>query len=497
MQCGGRKTLVILDECHHIADRRAWGEAIRHAFEVAEYRLSLSGTLFRQDGRRIPFVNFVDGVSRPDYSYGYARAVEEKVCRPIYFRTYDGRVVYLREGGEERQEHFLHDVVDRTTAGERLRAALDSDQHWLRKVVADADATLTSMREAGQPDAGGLIVTMHQLHAKRVTQMVAEVTGEEPVLIISDDPDAAQKASAFARGTQRWAVAVRMVSEGADIPRLRVGVFATHVRSELFFHQFCGRFLRVVRGLREQSAVVFLPLDERLVSYALDFKVEREYVLSPDDEGDSEDRREGEPIGVEEWGEHLVRSLSATPVEHDTVFDGASFPQPELTFAAQAAREMGITAPWPHAAALIRLGAEQAGVFIRRTPQVDSAGSRTNQGAQSFAGKALLKRTTLVAQNLARLDGNTADEIHREWVGEGGMPPEIATHEDLERKLAWMERRISDVVDSEGHKIGDSFFSLKELRDGLSVTPGQKVTGAESGGRCDAPGAEYEKTTRR
>jgi hypothetical protein len=227
----------------------------------------------------------------------------------------------------------------------------------------------------------------------------------------------------------------------------------------------------------------------------LDFKAEREYVLAPDDEDDSEGGGEG--VGAEEWGGHLLRSLSATPVEHDTVFDGASFPQPELTFAAQAAREMGITAPWPHVAALIRLGAEQAGVFIRRTHHADAAGDRMARGPRPLAGKALLKRTNQVAQNLGRLIGETADEIHREWVGEGGMPPEIATHEDLERKLAWMERRISDVVDSEGHRIGDSFFSLEELRDGLSIAARQKVTGAESGGRCDVPGAEYEKTTRR
>ena len=206
-------------------------------------------------GRRIPFVNFVEGLSRPDYSYGYARAVEEKVCRPVYFRTYDGRVVYLREGGEEKQEHFLHDVVDWATASERLRAALDPEQSWLRKVVADADSTLTSMREAGHDDAGGLIVTMNQLHAKRVAKMVGEVTAEEPALVVSEDPDAAEKVRAFARGKRRWIVAVRMFNEGTDIPRLRVGVLATHVRSELFFRQFCGRFLRVVRGLREQSAV--------------------------------------------------------------------------------------------------------------------------------------------------------------------------------------------------------------------------------------------------
>ena len=77
------------------------------------------------------------------------------------------------------------------------------------------------------------------------------------------------------------------------------------------------------------------------------------------------------------------------------------------------------------------------------------------------------------------------------------MPPEIATREDLERKLTWTERLISDVVDSEGHKIGDGFFSLEELREGLGVATGRHVTGAETVGRCDAPGTSCEKLGRR
>jgi hypothetical protein len=204
----------------------------------------------------------------------------------------------------------------------------------------------------------------------------------------------------------------------------------------------------------------------------LDFKVEREYVLVPDDEDDSEARREAEDVGAEEWGEHLLRSLSAKPIEHDTVFDGTSFPQPELTFAAQAALEMGISAPYPHVAALIRLGAAQAGVYIRRSPPAEVPIDSAVPMPQAAAGRMLLKRANAVAQSLAELTGRTVDEVHREWVGEGGMPPEIATREDLERKLIWMERLISDKVDNEGHKIGNHFLTLDELRDGLNRTAG-------------------------
>ena len=48
----------------------------------------------------------------------------------------------------------------------------------------------------------------------------------------------------FADGDAPWIVAVRMVSEGVDIPRLRVGVYATNTVTELFFRQAVGRLVR-------------------------------------------------------------------------------------------------------------------------------------------------------------------------------------------------------------------------------------------------------------
>lgn len=36
----------------------------------------------------------------------------------------------------------------------------------------------------------------------------------------------------------------RMVSEGVDIPRLRVGIYATNITKELTFRQIIGRVVR-------------------------------------------------------------------------------------------------------------------------------------------------------------------------------------------------------------------------------------------------------------
>ena len=41
-----------------------------------------------------------------------------------------------------------------------------------------------------------------------------------------------------------------MVSEGVDIPRLRVGVYATAAKTPLIFRQIVGRFVRTLAGRR-------------------------------------------------------------------------------------------------------------------------------------------------------------------------------------------------------------------------------------------------------
>src|SRR5207253_107685 len=82
-------------------------------------------------------------------------------------------------------------------------------------------------------------------------------------VVTSDDPAASERIASFAAGTSDWLVAVRMVSEGVDIPRLRVGVYATTTTTELFFRQAVGRFVRWEPGVRNQRAWLYVPDDPR------------------------------------------------------------------------------------------------------------------------------------------------------------------------------------------------------------------------------------------
>lgn len=470
-----RKTLVIFDEIHHAGERRAYGESLKQAFEVASFRVGLSGTLFRGDNRKIPFVRYEDGCSKPDFIYGYREAVADSVCRPIYFLTYEGEAVWMREGDERLYEHSLLDVVDREIAAARLRAIFDPSQEWMHRVIRKADEHLTQMRDSGHSNAGGLIVAQDQEHARRFAALVYKVSGEMPIIAISADPDASARITEFAEGYQRWIITVRMVSEGVDIQRLRIGVYATNVQTELFFRQVCGRLTRYTQGLREQSAVLYLPADEALIRYALSIKEEREHQIGIelDDEADEEALGKEFTISGEDWGEHMIKVLSTELRDYEAIFDGDSFTQPEPTSAAQVARLKGITAPFVHIAAIWRMAAAQAGVFIRQNEGVGRIVPLTQSPSaldpKPNAGdiKMLREQTERMAQNLAGYFGVTSEEIHREWSSLGGMSQDAATRADFERKFEWLKHRLRDEVEAKEHRVGNSYYSLEEIKERL------------------------------
>ncbi|NLT05501.1 MAG: DEAD/DEAH box helicase family protein [Solirubrobacterales bacterium] len=277
----GRRTLLIADEPHHMGELAAWGQSAADAFGGAALRLLLSGTPFRSDNTAIPWVDYDDdGLSSSDFAYSYTDALVDGVCRPITFMTYGGEMEWV-SGGETRRFDF--DVaLPRQEAARRLRTALDPDGDWVGEVLRDADARLTDCRADGHPDAGGLVVAADKEHARRLAARLAAISGDQPAIVTSDDPGASAAIERFARGSERWLVSVLMVSEGVDIPRLRVGVYATAARTELFFRQVVGRFVRRTPAPSRQMSFLLLPADPQLKRLAAAIEEERRHALALD-----------------------------------------------------------------------------------------------------------------------------------------------------------------------------------------------------------------------
>ena len=274
------KTLVILDEVHHAGDALSWGESVREAFQPAARRLALTGTPFRSDINPIPFVTYApggDGVPRSvaDYTYGYAHALADHVVRPVMFLAYSGDMQWRTRAGDEISARLGEQLTKDLTA-HALRTALDPAGSWMPAVLQAADRRLSEVRRH-VPDAGGLVIATDQDSARAYAVLLKQVSGEAPTVVLSDEKAASKRIAAFTDGDKRWMVAVRMVSEGVDVPRLAVGVYATTTATPLFFSQAVGRFVRARR--RGETASIFVPSVMSLLGFASEMELERDHVL--------------------------------------------------------------------------------------------------------------------------------------------------------------------------------------------------------------------------
>jgi superfamily II DNA or RNA helicase len=325
-----RRTLVVFDEIHHAGDALSWGDAVQEAFDPARRRLALTGTPFRSDANPIPFVTYAHEPgggqrSASDYVYGYGPALEDGVVRPVIFLAYSGEMRWRTRAGDEIAA-TLGTPMTKDQIAQAWRTALDPAGEWVSLVLAAADRRLTEVRRS-IPDAAGLVIAGDHGDARAYAALLRGLTGRRPVVVLSDDPTASRKIASFAASDERWMVAVRMVSEGVDIPRLAVGVYATSVSTALYFAQAVGRFVRARR--RGETASVFLPSVPVLLGFAAEIEAERDHVLRsgtgdrPEEDELAEAQRQRDTPDVSL--EPAFQPLNASAHFDRVLYDGGEF----------------------------------------------------------------------------------------------------------------------------------------------------------------------------
>lgn len=312
---GRRKpTLVIFDEVHHCGEEKTWGSGIISAFwdrggENIFYRLSISGTPFRSDNERIPFVDYekkyvprddgtieVQWVSQPDFRYRYVDALmDDEIVREVTFRMETGKFSWKSNVGVFTGSQFtdvdFNDELDDLLWNERYRTAVNPQNEatggpskFVVEILTKANEELTMYRNRQlHPNAGGLVLVEDKEAAELVGAILSNLTREETIVVHNGVADARELIEQFDNNTKRWIVSIRMVSEGVDIPRLRVAVYLSHFKTQLFFLQFVGRVTRWMKNLPitdaegvplGQSATIFIPADPELVKYARELQDE-------------------------------------------------------------------------------------------------------------------------------------------------------------------------------------------------------------------------------
>jgi superfamily II DNA or RNA helicase len=420
-----RDAFVVFDELHHAADDRAWGGAIREAFGGSRRRLALSGTPFRSDTRAIPFVAYHGDEAVPDYEYGYGDALQDgRVVRPVYFPTTNGQMEWSAPDGSVHSATF-DDPLDAARASQRLRTALSLEGEWLPTVLRSAHARLMDVRRE-QPDAGGLAIAIDQEHARGIASLLKLRFGTTARVVTSDDPLASANIASFAAGGEPWLVAVRMVSEGVDIPRLRVGVYATTTSTELFFRQAVGRFVRWTRGVPKQRAWLFIPDDPRLRLHAARVAEQRRHSLRREesDRPEREDEELLDALPPDEEQLSLFAAISAVATEASDPLQDEDWDEPDGDGGEEV--ELTLAPPPPLSGA-----ADEGGVVVltRREEK-----------------QLLREENAKVARELVRRTGLTHAQVNAELNRLSGVRKVAeATLDQLQRRVAAGDKWLTKV----------------------------------------------------
>jgi superfamily II DNA or RNA helicase len=402
-----RPALAILDEIHHAGEHRSWGDDLRIAVEPAMYRLALTGTPWRRDRREpIPFVQYDDeGAVIVDHAYEYGQAVADGVCRPIEFHAYDGEANW--------RDPFLPDPlvsvdltnVDTNDIGIALSTVFSPSSPWITTLLAKGAAALEVMR-GEVPDAGGLVVADNQQLAKAYAHELERITGEPPDLAISEHgPDAKATIDQFkAPGCRkRWIVAVRMVSEGVDIPRLAVGIYATRARTPLLFRQITGRFVRMRRE-DDPNSLLFIPAIREFVDLARQVEEELRHQLDLEEAAERERTDRQEPLEFRE-------SISASEALLDrAILKGQDVGAAEVMAAEAECLRYGI--PVNHAAAVARMLRERSPESIPVAPAMPARPKHRQE-------RLLRSEVEQLSRRYAYMEGIEVRQVNTELLQQG------------------------------------------------------------------------------
>ena len=418
-QCTGR-TLVVADEAHHLGEELAWGEGFALAFRNAARWLLLSGTPFRSDTTPIPGVRYdAEGVAVADVAYTYADAVRDGICRPVTFIPYDGTLSW--QSGDDVIEAGFDTVLSTREASRRYRTAISAElTDGLPRILAAAHGKLLEARGAGHRDAGGLVVAADSEHARRIAKHLKDISGKSPTVVLHTEAGAHKKLQAFTDARDEWIVAVNMVSEGVDIPRLRVGVYASAAKTPLIFRQVVGRFVRTIAGRPAEMSWLYLPADPILRRHATDVEGELRHVLRrrESDEELFEEREPRRETEKSEAAEFLALSADVAPTSQMSLFGGPA----------------AVPAFTPPPAAASPLLAEFTPAVSAET---DAAKGAPTSNLSAFERRNILrdKRHRLVG-DLGRRDRRPHKEINA-WLNQavGVSRVEDATLDQLERSI--------------------------------------------------------------
>ena len=264
------RIFVIFDEIHHCAadtfgNANAWGQKIVQKIQgKATYTLALTGTPWRSDQVPIALSQYChDQKIQCDYIYGLTQAVTDNVCRRPQITLIDNDCISVTQDGKTTCFSSFGKLL---TESKCSYQQLIENENVIRYFIDKSSKKLTQIRKH-HPDAGGLIVAASVEHAKLIAKILYDCLGENARVATYREHEPQNIINEFKLSTEKWIISVGMISEGTNIPRLRVCCHLTRVKTELNFRQVLGRILRSSNEINGEG-FLFMPAEPNLIEYA-------------------------------------------------------------------------------------------------------------------------------------------------------------------------------------------------------------------------------------
>jgi superfamily II DNA or RNA helicase len=278
----GLRFAVVFDEVHHANESNgSWGEYAEQIDDLCDYTVVMSGTYFRTDGHKIKFVDYNDnGAAEPHYQYSYTSGVRDQYVRPCAFSYTNVELQCIGEDGRETHDLFEMPAGDKRI-GKVMREVFDPEGDCVRRMIHQVDEDLKWQRRKFGNAAclftcrPGRNDSSSDKHVHQIAQKIRQYTGRECTVVTHKDRNAAGKIDAFRNGSGEYLVAVNMISEGVDIPRIRSVAMMRYISSEMMFRQIVGRSLRWITGEDDGTAAkIYLPKFRQMHEFALNMEGE-------------------------------------------------------------------------------------------------------------------------------------------------------------------------------------------------------------------------------
>ncbi|MEM4848585.1 MAG: DEAD/DEAH box helicase, partial [Ignisphaera sp.] len=244
-------SFLIVDEVHHLP-----ADKFRYIAEnmFARYRLGLSATVIREDGRHVELFPLMGGIV---YSKAMAELAEKGYIAPFTVET-----VKVSLTAEEKKKYkelleryrklvgskSFEEILEQAKKGDPRSLEAVKIRTELRMMVHNAQEKLNAVEQivAKELEQGSkiLVFTQYVEQAKQIADRLNTyyIVGE------LDETTRRRRLEAFKQGITKVLVLTTVGDEGIDVPDANVGIIVAGTSSKRQFIQRLGRLLRPAPG---------------------------------------------------------------------------------------------------------------------------------------------------------------------------------------------------------------------------------------------------------